>query len=188
MLTVTIPARPAIELWDEEEQVFIEIPPLMEDHVLDLEHSLVSIAKWESKWKKAFLSKNNVITEEQSIDYIKAMTLTPNVPDEAYISIPEQVFEEITSYINESKTATVLPKMPNNNNSRETVTSELIYYWMIALNIPPEYDQWHFSRLMTLIELASIKNAPPKKMGKKGLARQYAEINAARRKQFNTRG
>lgn len=187
MLKVTIPAREAIELWDEDVQEFIEIPA-MEGQELELEHSLVSLARWESKWKVAFLSKNNRITEEQSIDYIRCMTLTPNVPDDVYYNIPEDVFNEIMEYINESKTATVLPKRPNSGSNRETVTSELIYYWMIALNIPPEYQYWHLSRLMTLIEIASIKNTPPKKIGKRGLARQYAEMNAARRKQFNTRG
>lgn len=187
MLKVTIPARKAIELWDEDAQEFIEIPA-MEEQELELEHSLVSLARWESKWKVAFLSKNNNITEEQSIDYIRCMTLTPNVPDDVYYNIPEDVFNEIIEYINESKTATVLPKRPNGGSNRETVTSELIYYWMIALNVPPEYQYWHLSRLMALLEIVSIKNTPPKKMGKRSLARQYADMNAARRKQYNTRG
>lgn len=187
MLTVTIPARPELELWDEEDRVFVTVPAT-DEYVLEMEHSLASIATWESKWKMAFLSKTNVLNEEQSLDYIKCMTLTKNVPDIIYHRIPENVFEQIMSYINDSKTATALPKIGDQRPNRETVTSELIFYWMSALNLPTEYQHWHLSRLMTLIELTSIKNTPPKKIGKKSLARQYAEMNAARRKQYNTRG
>lgn len=188
MLKVTIPARPGIEMFDEETQTFISLPERKEQ-TLELEHSLISLSKWESKWCVAFISKNRELTQEQSIDYIRCMSLDDSIPIEVFNEIPEETFVEIMDYINAPMTASVIPKMNNQKSSREVVTSELIYYWMTALNIPFEPCQnWHLNKLMTFIEVCSVKSAPPKKMGKRSLTRQYADMNAARRKQLGTKG
>ena len=180
MLQITIPS---VELWDEETQEFKQT----KEYVLQLEHSLVSISKWESKWNKVFLSKEEK-TYEETIDYIKCMTITQNIPDETYRYITKSNVDKIDNYISAPMTATWFVKDKSTNSNRETVTSELIYYWMIALNIPFECQKWHLNRLLTLIRVCNIKNTPPKKMSKRSLMKRNAALNAARRKQFNTTG
>lgn len=180
MLQITIPST---ELWDEENQEF----KTTKEYVLQLEHSLVSISKWESKWNKVFLSKDDK-TYEETIDYIKCMTITQNIPDEAYCCITKSIFDQINDYISAPMTATWFSKEKPKAINREKTTSELIYYWMIALNIPFECQKWHLNRLLTLIRVCNIKNAPPKKMSKRSLMQRNAALNAARRKQYNTTG
>ena len=157
------------------------------EQTLQLEHSLVSLSKWESKWKKAFLSGKDKSYEE-TLDYIKCMTITKNVNPSVYSRLSSKNLEQINSYISDPMTATYFPKDETKENSREVVTSELIYYWMIAMNVPPEYQKWHLNRLLSLIRVCEIKNAPPKKMGRKELMSRNAALNAARRKRLNTRG
>lgn len=181
MIQITIPSD---ELWDEAKQEFITIK---KDYTLQLEHSLVSISKWESKWNKVFISKEEK-TYEQTIDYIKCMTITQNVPDEVYHAITKDNIQKIEEYISAPMTATWFAKEKSTGIPREKVTSELIYYWMIALNIPFECQKWHLNRLLTLIRVCNIKNAPPKKMSKRSLMQRNAALNAARRKQYNTTG
>lgn len=181
MLRITIPA---VEQWDEGKQEFI----ITKEQTLQLEHSLVSLSKWESKWCKPFFSKGNLTTEE-ALDYIRCMTLTQNVPSEVYDVIPNAVVDDVAKYINAPMTATWFSD--NNKKGRsssETVTSELIYYWMIALNIPFDCQKWHLNRLLTLIQVCNIKNTPPKKMSKREITSRNAALNAARRKQFNSNG
>ena len=180
MLQITIPAT---ELWDENKQEFV----YTKEQTLQLEHSLVSLSKWESKWHKAFLTKE-VKTREETLDYIKCMTITQNVKPETYNYISDKLIDQINRYIENPMTATVISKTKTGGPNREVVTSELIYYWMISLNIPSEYQKWHLNRLLTLIEVCNIKNTPPKKMGKKALMSRNASLNAARRKQLNTNG
>ena len=180
MLQITIPS---VELWDEENNEFKRT----KEYVLQLEHSLVSISKWESKWNKVFLSKDEK-TYEETIDYIKCMTITQNIPDEAYRYITKSNVEQIDKYISAPMTATWFAKEKPSGVSREKTTSELVYYWMIALNIPFECQKWHLNRLLTLIRVCNIKNTPPKTMSKRSLAQRNAALNAARRKQFNTTG
>lgn len=180
MLRITIPA---MELFDEQKQEFINT----KEQTLQLEHSLVSLSKWESKWCKSFISTPDK-TEEEIKDYIKCMTLTQNVPDHVYTYIPNSVVEEIVQYINAPMTATTISEDKNSPKNKEIVTAELIYYWMISLQIPWECQKWHINRLITLIKVCSIKSAPPKKRSKSSIASQYAAINAARKKQLNTRG
>ena len=180
MLQITIPST---ELWDEEKQEF----RTTKEYVLQLEHSLVSISKWESKWNKVFLSKEEK-TYAETIDYIKCMTITQNIPDDAYRCITKDSVDKIEKYISAPMTATWFSKDKPNGGSREQPTSELIYYWMIALNIPFECQKWHLNRLLTLIRVCNIKNTPPKKMSKSSLMKRNAALNAARRKQFNTTG
>lgn len=156
------------------------------EQTLQLEHSLVSLSKWESKWNKAFLSKEQKTTE-QILDYIRCMTITQNVNPDVYNALTNENIETINNYINSPMTATVFHDK-NSKKSNETVTSELIYYWMIALNVPMECQRWHLNRLLTLIRVCNIKNTPPKKMNKRELMSRNAALNAARRSKLNTRG
>lgn len=181
MLQITI--RP-FELWDEVKQEFISYKKAQ---VLQLEHSLISISKWEQKWHKAFLSKNDK-TYEETIYYIQCMTLTQNVDPISYYFISDDDMNRINEYISDSMTATFFMEDKKPARSSEIVTSELIYYWMIALGIPFECQKWHLNRLLTLIKICQIKNAPPKKRSKRDIMAQNAALNAARRKRLNTKG
>lgn len=181
MLKINVPLGP--ELWDEEKQEFVE----PKYQTLNLEHSLVSLSKWESKWNKSFLSKTEK-THEETIDYIKCMTLTQNVDPEVYSYLTRENIDKINEYIHAPMTATYFSDNNGGKNSREVTTSELIYYWMISFNIPFECQKWHLNRLLTLIRVCSIKNQPPKKMSKQEIMSQQAALNAARRKQLNTKG
>ena len=180
MLQVTIPAR---EFFDESKQEFVNV----KSEVLQLEHSLVSLSKWESKWCKPFLAKEEK-TIEETIDYIRCMTITQNVSSSAYAYISDSVFAQITEYINAPMTATWFNEQPGAKKSREVTTSEIIYYWMISQNIPMECQKWHLNRLLTLIKVCSLKNTPPRKMGRREMLSQRKALNEARRNQINTRG
>ena len=180
MLRITIPAT---ELFDESLNEFI----YTKEQTLELEHSLVSLSKWESKWCKSFIASKDM-SDEETIDYIKCMTLNKNVDPNVYNHLTIANVREIEKYIAAPMTATYFFEDKKSHSSRETVTSELIYYWMIALNIPFECQKWHLNRLLTLIRVCNIKNQPPKKMNKKDLMRRNTDLNAARRKQFNTKG
>ena len=179
MLTITVPES---DLWDEQNEVFISV----KEQTLRLEHSLVSISKWESKWCKSFLNTENK-TEEETIDYIKCMTLTQNVDPNVYKALTVKNLSEINEYIKAPMTATTV-KEKKGVGGREIVTSELIYYWMIELNIPSEYQKWHINRLLMLIKVCNAKSDTPKKMSNKELMSRNAALNAARRKQLNTKG
>lgn len=180
MLQITIPSR---ELWDEVKNEFITT----KEQVLQLEHSLVSVSKWEAKWCKTFLSKKEK-TNEETIDYIKCMTITQNVNPEVYKYLSTENIDQIQEYISSPMTATWFSDGNSGSTNHEQVTSELIYYWMIAYNIPFECQKWHLNRLMTLIRVCDIKNKPAKKMSKGELMARNASLNAARRKQLNSRG
>lgn len=179
MLQIIIPD---VEMFDEQSQSFFTL----KGQTLQLEHSLVSLSKWESKWCKPFLSKETKTLEETK-DYIRCMTITQNVDPEIYNRLSNSNIEDINDYIDAPMTATTFNNR-NQSSSKEIITSELIYYWMISFNIPMECQKWHLNRLLTLIRVCNIKNTPPKKMGKRDIASQYASLNAARRKQFNTKG
>lgn len=176
-ITITEPER-----YDEVNEMFI--PGKV--HTLKLEHSLVSLSKWESKWCKPFLSKNDK-TSEETMDYIKCMTITQNVDPMVYNYITNDEIRQITNYINSPQTATTFSDK-NSKNSREIVTAEIVYYWMIALNIPFECQKWHLNKLLTLIKVCSIKNAPPKKSSKGDTLSRYAALNKARRSKMNSKG
>lgn len=180
MLTITIPAR---EMFDETTQRFV----LYKEQKLQLEHSLVSLSKWESKWCKPFLTQEPK-TLEETIDYIKCMTITQNVDPNIYSNLSKKNIEQINEYIAAPMTATTFGDNKKHGSSRETTTAELIYFWMISFNIPMECQRWHLNRLLTLIRVCNIKNAPPKKTSKRDVMSRYAALNAARRKQFNTKG
>lgn len=180
MLTVCIPP---IELWDETKNEFVGT----KGATIQLEHSLVAISKWESRWNVPFLTKDKK-TPEQLLDYIKCMTITQNVPQDVFNAIPKKILNRIVEYINNSMTATTFSQRETKGGSREIITSELIYFWMISYGIPFECQKWHLNRLLTLIRICNVKNQPAKKMGKKELMSRNAQLNAARRKKLNTRG
>ena len=180
MLRIVVPAG---EVFDEATNTFYST----NECVLELEHSLVSLSKWESKWCKPFLGKEEK-TQEETIDYVRQMTINDNVPSDVYSCLTEQNLTDILEYINAPMTATWFAEDKHARPSREIVTSELIYYWMIALNIPMECQHWHLTRLMTLIKVCNIKNTPPKKMGRRELMNRNAALNASRRQRFNSRG
>lgn len=180
MLKITIPSA---ELWDEAKQEFL----YTKEQTLQLEHSLVSLSKWESRWNKIFFSKKEK-TLEETIDYIKCMTLTQNVNPEVYDYLTNKNIQEIDDYIEAPMTASSVPDDKTSSKSNEQITSELIYYWMIALNIPFECQKWHLNRLLMLIRICNFKNQKPKKRSKRDLYRQHAAINAANRKRFNSKG
>lgn len=181
MLVIEIPLGP--EGWDEEHEKFIK----PQTFKLELEHSLVALSEWESKWHKPFFSKQEKTTEE-TMSYVECMTLTENVPPGVYTLITQDNVTKINNYIADSMTATTFSEDQKGKNSRETITSELIYYWMISLNIPVEFQHWHINRLPTLIRVCNIKNAPPKKMSRGDIMRRNAALNAARRQQLGSKG
>ena len=179
MLQITLPT---VEVWDESKEEFI----ILKEQTLKLEHSLVSLSKWESKWCKAFLTKQEK-TREETLDYIKCMTLTQNVDPDIYNRLTNDNIEEIHKYIEAPMTATYISEKTKGKGGGEIVTAELIYYWMIALNIPFECQEWHLNKLITLIQVCNIKNQPPKKMSKREILSRNAAINAARRQQLNSK-
>lgn len=182
MLTIVVPGRS--EYWDEAKLEFVYANE--KDVTLRLEHSLISISKWESKWCVPFLSSEK--TPEQILDYIKCMTLNP-VDDSVYDRLTRKNIQDINDYIAAPMTATVVnDPTSKRRNSTEFVTSELIYYWMIAYNIPVEFEKWHINRLIMLIRVCSAKNEPAKKMSKSEVAASYRALNAARKAKLHTKG
>lgn len=180
MLRITVPAT---EQFDEVKGEFITT----KEQTLQLEHSLVSLSKWEAKWCKPFLYTDHK-TDEETIDYIKCMTITQNVKPEVYQCLTAENIKQIQEYIYAPMTATVISENKHGKKNREIITSEVIYYQMIALNIPFECEKWHLNRLITLIRVCNIKNQPAKKMSSGEIKRRNAALNAARRKKLNTKG
>lgn len=180
MLQITIPS---VEEWDERNQEFV----YTKEQTLQLEHSLVSLSKWEARWNRAFLSKQDKTTEEV-LDYIRCMTLTQNVNPEIYDFMTTDNIAKVNEYIAAPMTATYFSEDGNTKPSREKVTAELIYFWMISYNIPFECQKWHLNRLLTLIRVCNIKNQSPKKRSRKELLSRNAALNQSRRKQLNTKG
>lgn len=183
MLTVTIPAN---EVFNSETNEFIKV----KETTLQLEHSLISLKKWEQKWHKPFLMKKDK-TIEETIDYIRCMTINPGVDQEIYNYIPGRIIKQITEYIEDPMTATWFSdtgKIGAQKKQEEVVTAEIIYYWMISLNIPVEFQKWHLNTLLTLIRVISVKNTPKEKMDKATWAKQRAALNASRKAKLHTNG
>ena len=180
MLEITVPAT---ELWDEEKEEFITT----KEQTLKLEHSLVSLSKWESKWCKPFLGKEPK-TLEETLSYIKCMTINKNVDPDVYNCITPEIRYQINEYIDAPMTATTFNEHQRSSMNREQITSELIYYWMITLGIRGDFQKWHLIKLIALIRVCNVKNQPPKRRSSQQLVSDYAALNAARRKKLNTKG
>lgn len=181
MLSITIPAT---ELWDETQEAFVSV----KEQTLRLEHSLVSLSKWESKHRKSFIS-NKDKTAEEVLDYVKCMTITQNVDPIVYSCLTRANVDEINEYIALPMTAVYFPDDPNGGRtSGDKVTAELIYYWMIAQNIPFECEKWHLNKLIALIRVCSMKNSGGQSMSKSDIYSRNRTLNAARRKKHNTKG
>jgi len=172
------------EGFDEKTNEFVDIG---EELAVELEHSLVSMSKWESEYQKPFLSSTNK-TQEEIFGYLKAMILTPNVGLEDLYRCSQSDLEAIQHYIDSSQTATTFGITPETRGPREVVTSELIYYWMIGFQIPWEAQHWHLNRLFALIRVCNVKNGKPKKMSRREMAEQNARINAERRAKTGSKG
>lgn len=173
---------PDVEVFDELSNEFKNI----KGQTIQVEHSLVSISKWESKWNKPFLT-NTDKTIEETIDYIKCMTLTQNVKSEIYNNLTNDNVNTISNYISKPMTATTFNNTKTSGGN-DIITSEIIYYWMILYNIPFECQKWHLNRLLTLIRVCSNKNDKTKKMSKREIINRNRELNNRRRKQLNSNG
>lgn len=181
MLTITIQGD---ELWDDEAEVF----KYTESSVLQFEHSLVSLSKWEAKYHKRFLSDVKK-SEDEMFGYIRAMLMTPDVSDEVLERLTVENCQEIDDYINDSMTgSTVTELTQNRSRNSEQISSELIYFWMSQYQIDKECETWHLNRLFTLIKIHHAKTEKPKKMSKTSRAQQMAELNAQRKAQMGTSG
>lgn len=191
MLVIKVKGR---ELYSSSKNEFFKV----KDATLKLEHSLISISKWESKWHKPFLNDDEK-TGEELVDYIRCMTLNSEVDPNIYFALSKENIKQINDYIADKHTATwfndnknALPKVNPNKKTRhirgEIITAEIIYYWMVAYQIPFECEKWHINKLLTLIKVCNIKNEPEKKMSKAEIMRRNSAINAARRKQYNSKG
>ncbi len=171
------------EYFNENDQTFTSV----DDVSLELEHSLLSLSKWESKFKKPFLN-NEKKSAEETLYYIKAMIITPNYPSDILTRLTNSDISKINDYIESSESATTFGKMPERRGIGEVITAELIYYWMVAFNIPFKCEEWHLNRLFALIRICNIKNSPPKKMSAGEIARRNAQLNAERRAKLGTKG
>ncbi len=171
------------EMYDEINGRFIST----KDTTLRLEHSLISLSKWESKWHKPFLNNTNK-TEEEMLDYIRCMTITQNIDDDVYYGLSGDNLQAIKEYMENPMTATWFNDKNNPKSRQKMVTAELIYYWMISLGIPLEWEKRHLNRLLTLIRVCNIENTPKKKMRMKDVYKQNAALNQARREMMNSSG
>ena len=179
MLEITIPS---VEEWDELKQEFVYFG----GQTIQIEHSLISLSKWEAKWHKAFLKKEDK-TYEETLDYIRCMTINGNVPDTTYYALSEQNFRDILDYMEDPMTASSVFEPPRKSRN-EPVSSELIYYWMIQYGIPFECEKWHLNRLLMLIKICSKKSSTPSKADKKAMDQRRAAINAQRRAKSGAKG
>lgn len=186
MLEITIPGG---MFWDEVKEEFIRV----KSQTLRLEHSLVSISKWESKWKKPYISEEAHSVEE-TLDYIRCMTLTQNVDPMVYQCLDSRAMAQISEYINDSMTATWFGKTKQGQGrgggrrAKEIITAEVVYYWMFSLGIPIDCQKWHFNKLMTLIKVFDEKNKKPENMSRQELAARNRSLNAARKARLHTKG
>lgn len=171
------------ESFDESKEEFVYLKP----QIIKLEHSLISMSKWESQYHIPFLKTD--LTPEQLIDYIKCMTISRDVDPKVYDYLSEKNISDIENYIDDSMTATTFNnRIGTTSSNREIITSEIIYYWMVEFRIPLECEKWHLNRLLTLINVINIKNSPQKKMSPQEIMAQNKALNEARRKASHSKG
>lgn len=180
MLTILIEGE---EIYNEQDKTFSRVNNIS----VDLEHSLVSVSKWEAKHEKPFLSSGKK-TSDEIFDYIKCMVITPNVDLDALYGCSQKNLDTIQEYIDSNQSATTFGAMPERRGPGEIITSELIYYWIVSFNIPFECQYWHLNRLFSLVRICNIKNSKPKKMSRMELAQRNQELNAKRKAELGTRG
>jgi hypothetical protein len=180
MLKITVQEA---ELFDESTGRFFSVDPI----VLDLEHSLFSLSKWESEFTKPFLSSEEK-TNEEILGYAYHMIVTPGISRDVLFSIGEDNMKLINAYLERKHTATTFGDMPKQKGRGEVITSELIYYWLVAFQIPFEVEHWNLDRLFALIRICNMKNNPPKKMSKNEIARRNRDLNEQRKAQLGTKG
>lgn len=171
------------ELFNDEDQTFETV----DDIVVELEHSLISLSKWESKYKKPFLSSVDK-TREEIFGYLQAMILSPDVDPDVLYKCSKKHLGMIQEYIDSTESATTFGFMSERRGPGEIITSELIYYWMVAFNIPFEAEKWHLNRLFSLIRICGIKNSPPEQMSNREMAEQRHRLNEQRKKELGTTG
>jgi hypothetical protein len=180
MLKIIIPG---VEFFNEDTLTFENV----DDFELELEHSLFSLSKWESKFQKPFLSPGDK-TPKEILSYIEAMIISPVYPSNVLDRISQSNLEQINQYIESKESATTFGHMPERKGRGEIITSELIYYWLVAFNVPFECERWHLNRLFALIRICNIKNSPQKKMSRNEIAQRNRDLNARRREQLQTKG
>lgn len=171
------------EFYDENTNRFFTI----KGRKLSLEHSLVSLSKWESKYKKPWFSKKEKTSEETRY-YVKCMTITQNVPDETYYLLTNEDIDKVNAYIEDPMTAAKFKSMHGRRHNGEFVTAETFYYWMVSFNLPEKCEKWHLNRLIALIMMCNEKNKPAKKVGRRQSLNNFIALNEKRLKQFNTKG
>lgn len=183
MLKISIPGR---EWFDDDKQTFIQSPSCE----ITLEHSLLSLSKWEAKWKKPFLDEKLQRSNEEFIDYIRCMTINQGVDPKVYYGLTMDLIQQIRDYIGDPMTATTIKKRQNkrSNGGKKIVTSELIYAWMIRYGVPFECQKWHLNRLMMLIEVCGIESGEQPKMSQADIMRENASLNAMRRAKRKSKG
>lgn len=179
MLQITVPAG---ERFNEATNEFI----VTKEETLTLEHSLLSLAKWESKWHKSYLSGKDIKPEEM-LDYVRCMTINKVSDPEIYNLLSRENMAAIQAYIENPMTATTFSNKKGRRD-KSIITAEIIYYWMVSFGIPFECEKWHLNRLLTLIQVCSIKNEPSKKMSKRDIYKRNSALNAARRAKMGTTG
>lgn len=180
MLVISVPI---LEGYDESKKEIV----VTTSFTLEMEHSLATLSKWESFFKKPFLGKGEK-TLEETMWYIRAMVQTENVPAEVFSKLSPENIEEINNYINAEMTATTFNEATNKSGSQPIITAEIVYYWMISLNIWIECERWHLNRLIALIKVCNEKNAPPKKMSKTEMLAERRALNNQRRAKTGSRG
>lgn len=171
------------ETFNEKDETFQDL----DDVIIELEHSLLSLSKWESKYQKPFLSKEKK-TAEEIFGYLKCMVVTPGVDLDVLNRLSQKDIEKLQDYIDSSQSATTFGEMPGRRGPGEVITSELIYYWMVAFNIPFETEAWHLNRLFSLIRICNIKNSPPQQLSRHEIAMRNRELNKQRKAELGTSG
>lgn len=166
------------ELWDPVSEKFL----LVKEQSLPLEHSLLSISKWEEKWHKPMpLINNERLSGDEFLDYVRCMTISRNPDPLVYRCITAREVEAIMAYINDPHTATWFGNEKSGGNDKRPLTTELIYHLMFAFGVSKECEKWHLNRLMTQLRVEYEESKPSKKKTPAEIAERHRMLNAKRR-------